>query len=85
MYKPLSHDVKLAAVQLWEANLLDLPDILSCCNFSQATFYHILKLWKESGDVVSHINTQDSHPRVLNATDVQYLNQLVKENSNYFL
>ena len=28
MYNTLSHDLKLAAIRLWEANLLDLRDIL---------------------------------------------------------
>ena len=36
MYNTLSRDVKLAAVQLWEGDLLALPDILNCCNFWEA-------------------------------------------------
>ena len=72
-------------VQLWEGNLLSLPDILNCCNFSQATFYCIIKLWHRTGIVVSHGNTEHSHSRFLDATDVQYLNQLIEENPDYFL
>ena len=83
MYNTLSRDLKLAAIRLWEANLLDLRDILNCCNFSRATFYRIKKLWHETGDVVSHRNIQHSH--LLDATDIQYLNELIEENPDYFL
>ena len=85
MYHRLSRDVKQAAVRLWEGNLLALPDILNSCNFSRATFYRILKLWKETGDVVSHRNASHSQTRLLDGTDIQYLNQLVEENPDYFL
>ncbi|KIK80407.1 hypothetical protein PAXRUDRAFT_56333, partial [Paxillus rubicundulus Ve08.2h10] len=51
VYRKISHNVKLAAIRLHECNLLELPDILNVCNFLQCTFYHILKLWCETGDV----------------------------------
>jgi transposase len=87
MYNSLSRDLKLAAVQLREGDLLALHDILDCCNFSRATFYRIMKLWRETGDVISHTgrNSQHSRSRLLDATDVQYLNQLIEENPDYFL
>ena len=85
MYNTISRDLKLAAVRLWEGNLLALPDILNCCNFSRATFYRIIKLWQETGDVVSHTGRQHPHSRFLDATDIQYLNQLIEENPDYFL
>ena len=87
MYHILSRDVKLAAVRLWEGGLLTIPDILNCCNISRATFYRIINLWKETGDVVSNRNTahSQSRSRLLDATDVQYLNQLIEENPDYFL
>lgn len=85
MYHKISPQVKLAAVRLWEGNLLALPDILHCCNFSRATFYRIIKLWQQTGDVVSNKNTSHPRSRCLDATDVQYLNQLIEENPDYFL
>ena len=87
MYHILSRDVKLAAVRLWEGGLLTIPDILNCCNISRATFYRIINLWKETGDVVSNRTTAHSQSwsRLLDATDVQYLNQLIEENPDYFL
>lgn len=85
MYHRLSRDVKLAAVRLWEGNLLALPDILNCCNFSRATFYRIMNLWQETGDVVSHRNPSYRQNRLLDGTDIQYLKQLIEENPDYFL
>jgi transposase len=84
MYHKISRDVKLAAIRLWEGDLLALPDILNCCNFSRATFYRIIKLWQQTGDVVSK-NTSHSRSRCLDATDIQYLIQLIEENPDYFL
>ena len=81
---PISRDLKLAVVRLHEGDLLALPDILNSCNISRATFYRIWKLWQETGDIVSHRNV--SHQtRLLDGSDIQYLNQLIEENPDYFL
>ncbi|OAX39824.1 hypothetical protein K503DRAFT_51452 [Rhizopogon vinicolor AM-OR11-026] len=53
-FRKISHDVKRAAIHLYERELLNLQDILSCCGFSDSTWYRVLKLWRETGDVVSH-------------------------------
>jgi transposase len=85
MYRKLSRDVKLAAIRLWEGDLLALPDILNCCDFSRATFYRIVNLWQETGDVVSNKNNSHPRSRCLDTTDIQFLLQLVEENPDYFL
>ena len=51
VYQVIHHDVKIAAIQLFECQLIPLNDILLCCGLSQRTFYRILKLWRETGDV----------------------------------
>ena len=51
--RKISHDVKIAAIWLYEWQLLHLDDILDCCGFSERTFYRILKLWQETGDVIN--------------------------------
>ena len=51
-FRKISHDVKIAAVRLYKCGLLDLEDILDCCGFSHRTWYRVLKLWRETGDVV---------------------------------
>ena len=51
-YRFISRDVKIAAVRLYERGLLDLEEILDCCGFAHRTWFCVLKLWHETGDVV---------------------------------
>ncbi|KAG1789533.1 uncharacterized protein HD556DRAFT_1493056, partial [Suillus plorans] len=86
-FRKISCDVKLAAIRLHERELLSLADILDCCRFSERTWFHILKLWQETGDVV------DPQPhrvlrgrlRVLDREDIDCLLHLVRQNPDYFL
>jgi hypothetical protein len=84
-FQHISHDVKIAAIQLHEQDLLELDDILQCCSFSARTFYHILKLWCKMGDVVNPKAFVSGHIHILDHEDVQYLLCLVADNPNYFL
>jgi Homeodomain-like domain len=52
VYRNISRDVKIAAIRLHERQLLNLNNILDCCGFSERTWYRILRLWRETGDVV---------------------------------
>ena len=52
VYRAIHRDVKIAAIQLFERQLLPLNDILLCCGFSRRTFFRILKIWRETGDVI---------------------------------
>jgi len=81
----ISHDVKRAAIRLYERNLLSLEDILSCCGFSESTWYRVLKLWRETGDVVNHPTGIRGRVRHLDRDDIEYLLQLVRDNPDYFL
>lgn len=85
MYHPISRDVKIAAIRLYERHLLAVDDILLCVGFSRRTFYHILKLWQTTGDVVSNLPERRGRVRGLNYDDIEYLRQLVRENPDYFL
>jgi len=51
-FRKISRDVKLAAINLHEQNVLSLEQILDCVGFSESTFWRMLKLWQETGDVV---------------------------------
>ena len=42
----ISRDVKLAAIRLYQLDLLSLEDILQSVGFSERTFYRILALWR---------------------------------------
>jgi transposase len=84
-FRIISRDVKLAAIRLYELDLLDLDNILHSCGFSLRTFYRILKLWRETGDVVKPNTNRRGRPRILDHEDVQYLLCLVADNPDYFL
>ncbi|KAJ8456687.1 hypothetical protein ONZ45_g18619 [Pleurotus djamor] len=81
----ISRDVKLAAIRLHERNLLPLNNILECCGFSERTFFRILKLWRETGDVVPVRHSLRGRIRLLEHDDVNYLLRLVRQNPDYFL
>ena len=84
-YRTISLDVKLAAIRLYERELLPMEDILDCCRLSRRTFFRILKLWRTTGDVVNHTyaGSRGNH-RVLVTDDVQYLLRLVRHRPDWF-
>ncbi|KAG1884554.1 hypothetical protein F4604DRAFT_1878638 [Suillus subluteus] len=85
MYRKISRDVKLAAINLHEHQHLALEDILACTGFSESTFWRILKLWRETGDVVRHTFGIRGRPRTLHCDDVLYLVHLVQHRPEWFL
>ena len=84
-FRKISRDIKVAAVRLYEHQLLSLDDILDCCGFSERTFYRILKLWRETGDVINARQSLQGRLRLLDHDDIQYLLQLIHQNPDYFL
>ncbi|KAG2071438.1 hypothetical protein BDR04DRAFT_1135016 [Suillus decipiens] len=85
MFRKISDDVKRAAIRLSEHNLLSLQDILDCCGFSERTWYRIMKLWRDTGDVINQSRTARGRVRHLDREDIDYLLQLVRDNPDYFL
>jgi transposase len=85
MYRKISWGVKLAAIHLHEHQLLSLENILACVGFSESTFWRILKLWRETSDIVSISNRIRGRPRVLQCDDVLYLIRLVRHRPEWFL
>ena len=85
VYHTIHRDVKIAAIQLGERQLLPLNDILLCCGISRRTFYRIKKLWRETGDVIGDPQVQRGRYRTLHHTDIHYLLQLIRQNPDYFL
>ena len=81
----ISHNVKIAAIRLYGCDLLQLSDILDCCRFSEHTFYHILKLWCKTGDIVNPNPSLCGQPHLLDCEDVNYICSLVCANLEYFL
>ncbi|THH14792.1 hypothetical protein EUX98_g9562 [Antrodiella citrinella] len=81
----ISPDVKRAAIRLYERNLLPLEDILDCINISARTFWRILKLYRQTGDVINPRPRQRGRPRKLLSDDVQYLIRLIRHRPDWFL
>ena len=75
----ISWDVKIAAIRLYE------QDLLHSCGFSLSTFYCVLKLWHETGDVIKPSTKLHGQPCILDHDDLQYLLCLVHDNPDYFL
>jgi|ERR1700678_3455027 transposase len=84
-YRIITRDVKIAAVRLYECELLDLEDILDCCGFSRRTWFRIWRLWCETGDVVPEKKTIRGRVRHLDHEDLDYLLELIRDNPDYFL
>jgi transposase len=86
-YRKISRDLKIAAMNLYEQQLILLDDILDCVGFSERTFYRILRLWRETGDVVKHGDMHGlcGRPRLLAFDDVQYLLRLVRHRPDWFI
>ena len=85
-YHTISRDLKLAAVRLYEREILPLDDILDIMAFSRRTFFRILRLWHSTGDVVMHrFGTIKGRPRLLNFDDIHYILQLVRLRPDWFL
>lgn len=83
--RKISHDVKLAAIRLYYTRILSLQQILDACGFSRRTFFRVLKLWRETGDVVKARALTRGGPRLLHCEDIQYLLRLIRQNPDYFL
>ena len=84
VFRAIHRDVKIAAIQLSEQQLLPLNDILLCCGFSRSTFFRILKLWQETGNVIKEQIVYGRN-RTLHQTNIHYLLQLIHQNPDYFL
>ena len=84
-YRKISRDVKIAAVRLYEHGLLDLNDIPDCCGFSRRTWYCVMKLWCETGDVIPEAQSLRGRVRTLDQEDIDYLLELIHDNPDYFL
>jgi transposase len=85
-FRVISRNVKIAAIRLYERELLDLEDILDCCGFARRTWFRVLKLWRETGNVVpERQNMRRGRVRNLDQEDLAYLLELIHDNPVYFL
>jgi transposase len=73
----ISPDLKLAAMKLYDKGLMDLDDILDCVGFKESTFYRVLKLYRDTGEVVQPRSNLQGRPRKLVFDNSTYLVTLV--------
>lgn len=64
---------------------MPLETLLDVLDFSCSTFYYVLKIWEETGNVINHNYGLLGCIQILNHDDVEYLLCLVKHNPDYFL
>ncbi|KAJ7239324.1 hypothetical protein C8J57DRAFT_1565265, partial [Mycena rebaudengoi] len=83
--RTISRDVKLAAMNLFERDILPLPDILDIVGFSESTFWRTRKLWRETGDVAKPKCTTSGRHRLLEREDIDYIIRLVNLRPDWFL
>jgi transposase len=84
-YRKISKDIKIAAMRLYEDNILSKPTILDYLSISSRTFDHILSLWNATGEVVKETNGVHGRPRNLHFSDVEYLKRLIRPHPDWFL
>ncbi|KAF8813465.1 hypothetical protein BYT27DRAFT_7084722 [Phlegmacium glaucopus] len=84
-FRKIPSEIKIAAICLFEDNILPLPAILDYLNFSRRTFYCVLDLWHTTGDVVQHTNGVKGRCHILHYLDINYLRRLIRHRPNWFL
>ncbi|TFK60474.1 hypothetical protein BDN72DRAFT_939947 [Pluteus cervinus] len=84
-YRKISRDLKFAALRLYRRDILPLHDILDCLKFSRRTFYRILKLYINTGDVVKCKTSSQGRPRLLHRDDITYLKAVIRHRPDWFL
>ncbi|KIY45525.1 hypothetical protein FISHEDRAFT_21260, partial [Fistulina hepatica ATCC 64428] len=80
-----SRDLRWAAVNLYAKGLFTTKEIASICNFSPRTFYRIIKIWRETGDVFKESTALRGRPRLLAYDDIDYLLRLIEFNPTWFV
>ncbi|KAG2030801.1 hypothetical protein BDR03DRAFT_936552 [Suillus americanus] len=85
MYQKISHDVKVAAINLYKCRHLSLHDILTCVGFLESTFWRVLKLCRETGNIISPTCSLCGRPRVLHCDNVLYLTHFICHHPGWFL
>ena len=84
-YRKISRDLKLAAIRLYEGDILELSDILNCLRISWRPFFRIWKLWNETGYIVNRNISAHGHLWVLAHEDIEYLRCIICHQPDWFL
>ena len=69
--------LKIAAVCMYEREILELDNILGIVQFSCSTFFRTWQLYQETGNVVKPQSLLACWPHLLVRNDIDYLLQIV--------
>ena len=72
-FQKISRDIKIAAMRLYDDNVLLKAAILDYLGFSSRTFDRVHALWAAADDVVRQTNGVRGRPRCLHFSDLDYL------------
>ena len=78
-YEFMSKLQPFSSMDLYEHNLIPFHLILDCCDFSEWTWYQVLQLYCETGDVINPKPSLCVHIHLLDIDDLQYLLCLVRQ------
>jgi transposase len=85
-YRKISKDIKIAAMRLYEDNVLSKLAICDYLRISSRTFDRVLAIWNATpGEVVRETNGVHGRPRILHFSDVEYLKCLIQHRPDWFL
>ena len=81
----ISPDIKCTAMGIYENGLMDLPNIVDCLDMSESTFFHALRLYRETGNVEHPRSTTCCRPWKLHFDDLTYMIALINHRPDWFL
>jgi transposase len=84
-FRKISRDIKIAAMHLYNDNVLPKAAILDYLGLSSRTFDHVHALWVAAGEVMRQTNGVRGWPRHLHFSDLDYLKRLIKHRPDWFL
>jgi len=64
---------------------MDLDNILDCLDMSESTFFCVLRLHRETGNIKHPKSTTYDRPRKLHFDDLAYMTALINHRSDWFL
>ncbi|PPR00637.1 hypothetical protein CVT26_012330 [Gymnopilus dilepis] len=84
-FRKIPREIKIAAIQMYQANLLPLAIILDFLDFSYATFYRAYGLWLKTGDVVRHRHVTQGRKHLMHFSNIEYLKRIIRHHPDWFL
>lgn len=81
----ISCNLKLAAMHIHDQGILSVPEIIDYLWSGHCTFYHVLNLWRTTGDVIWHTNEVHGWLCLLYFNYINYLRWVFRACPDWFL